>query len=218
MSGIPAITTFTLPGTDELPANTASWQVDPERALLLVHDMQGFFLRPFPAESRASLVHNATLLRDTCTDLGVPVAFTAQPGDMTPEERGLLRDFWGPGMRRATEDQHIEEGLAPGPGDRVYTKWRYSAFFRSSLLADMREAGRDQIVLCGIYAHIGVLSTAIDAFTHDIQPFFVADATGDFTVAEHRMALDYVAGRCGVVTTTATVLEQLAAARTGAAR
>ncbi|CAO0836759.1 hypothetical protein SMICM17S_04668 [Streptomyces microflavus] len=29
----------------------------------------------------------------------MPVAYTAQPGSMTPEQRGLLKDFWGPGIR-----------------------------------------------------------------------------------------------------------------------
>jgi len=31
--------------------------------------------------------------------LGVPVAYTMQPGSMTDDEGGLLKDFWGPGMR-----------------------------------------------------------------------------------------------------------------------
>jgi isochorismate hydrolase len=89
----------------------------------------------------------------------------------------------------------------------VLTKRRYSAFFRSGLLERMRAEGRDQLVLCGVYAHIGVLATAIDAFTHDIQVFLAADAVADFSAEQHRLTLDYVAGRCGMVTLSAEVFE-----------
>lgn len=87
----------------------------------------------------------------------------------------------------------------------MLTKWRYSAFFRSDLLARMRDQGRDQLIVCGVYGHVGVLATALDAFTNDIESFLVADAVGDFSAAYHRLALDYAAARCSVVTSTEEV-------------
>jgi trans-2,3-dihydro-3-hydroxyanthranilic acid synthase len=203
--GIAPITAYPLPTTDELPASTAQWTPDPSRAVLLVHDMQRYFLAPFPPSIRDPLVRNCALLLERCAALDVPVFYTAQPGGMTEQERGLLKDFWGPGMKVSPGDREIVEELAPRPVDRVLTKWRYSAFFRSDLLARMRDQGRDQLVVCGVYAHIGVLATAIEAFTNDIQSFLVADALGDFSAEYHRLALDYAAVRCSVVTTTEEV-------------
>ncbi|MFD0377383.1 isochorismatase family protein [Streptomyces sp. NPDC127112] len=205
MSGIAPIADYPLPTAAELPISTVQWTPDPSRAVLLVHDMQRYFLAPFPASVRDPLVRHCTQLRERCAELGVPVFYTAQPGGMTDEERGLLKDFWGPGMRVDPADRLIVTELAPRPADQVLTKWRYSAFFNSELLAQMRAQGRDQLILCGVYAHVGVLATALEAFTNDIQPFLVADALGDFSAEYHRLALDYAAARCSAVTTTGEV-------------
>ncbi|MEU5534592.1 isochorismatase family protein [Streptomyces sp. NPDC020362] len=202
MPGIPDIAAYPMPGEHDMPPNTVRWTVRRDRAVLLVHDMQRYFLRPFADTQRRELTGNAALLRERCARLGIPVAFTAQPGSMTREQRGLLMDFWGPGMRPAPQDRAVTDELAPRADDWMLTKWRYSAFFRTDLLARMRASGRDQLILCGIYAHIGVLATAVDAFTHDIQTFLVADAVADFSAQEHRLALGYAAGRCALVATT----------------
>jgi trans-2,3-dihydro-3-hydroxyanthranilic acid synthase len=199
MNGIPPIRSYPLPTTASVPDNVVKWTAEPERAVLLVHDMQRYFLRGFPDPLRAEIVGNAATLRERCVNAGVPTAYTAQSGGMTEEERGLLKDFWGPGMRTDPEDRAVVPELTPADGDWHLTKRRYSAFFRSDLLERMRAAGRDQLVLCGVYAHIGVLATALDAFTNDIQPFLVADTTGDFSAAHHRFALEYTAQRCGAV-------------------
>lgn len=211
MAGIPPIDPYPMPTAGDLPENTARWSVDPDRAVLLIHDMQRYFLQPFPAGEApgSDLVRNAALLRERCSALGIPVAYTAQPGGMTAEQRGLLKDFWGPGMRVDPADRQVVEPLAPAPDDWVFTKWRYSAFFKSDLLERMRRHGRDQLVICGVYAHVGVLMTAVDAFTNDIQPFLVADAVADFSERHHRMALDYAAQRCAVVTTAKEVVTDI---------
>ncbi|WP_067722315.1 isochorismatase family protein [Nocardia yamanashiensis] len=204
-----------MPTGFDLPVNTASWEADPARAVLLIHDMQRFFVRPFPADAEPgrTLLTNAALLRENCARAGVPVCYTAQPGSMTPVQRGLLRDFWGPGMTVAPADREVVEPLTPTDADWQLTKWRYSAFHKSDLLERMRAAGRDQLVICGVYAHVGVLITACDAFSHDIQPFLAADAIADFSLDEHRLALDYAARRCAVVATTDNLLGQLARER-----
>ncbi|TPQ15564.1 isochorismatase family protein [Streptomyces sporangiiformans] len=206
MAGIPEISPYPMPTAGDLPGNVAHWSIDPGRAVLLLHDMQRYFLRPLAEDLREQLVRNTRLVREHCARLGMPVAYTAQPGGMTDEQRGLLKDFWGPGMRTAPADRQVVDELAPAPGDWQLTKWRYSAFFRSDLLERMRAAGRDQLVLGGVYAHVGVLMTAVEAFTHDIQPFLVADAVADFSRYHHRLALEYAAQRCAVLVTTKEVL------------
>ncbi|MEY9211217.1 isochorismatase family protein [Thermobifida halotolerans] len=212
---LPAITPYPLPLPEHLPANRASWRIDPARAVLLVHDMQRYFLRPYPdgADPLRGALANIAALTDACRAARIPVCYTAKPGGMDPEQRGLERHFWGGGMRAAAEHTAIDERVAPDAADVVVTKSRYSAFVGTDLAARMAGQGRDQLVVTGVYAHIGCLLTAADAFMRDIQPFFVADATADFTADDHRFALEYAAGRCAVVTSTDRVLAAVGAAR-----
>jgi isochorismate hydrolase len=75
----------------------------------------------------------------------------------------------------------------------------------------MRRSGRDQLVCVGVYAHVGLLATTVDAMSHDIQAFLVADAVADFSAEDHRMALAYAAARTASVAATTWVLEGLEA-------
>ena len=179
---IPQISPYPMP--TRLPVNVAQWSIDRRRSMLLIHDMQKYFLDMFPADQSPvkELVENVGHLRDQCAELGIPVGYTAQPGGMTGEQRGLLEDFWGAGhdhQPRAARDRG--PGWRPVEGDQIYTKWRYSAFHRSDLLAFLRGQGRDQLIICGVYAHVGVRMTACEAFTNDIEAFLVADAVADFS-------------------------------------
>lgn len=108
-------------------------------------------------------------------------------------------------------DQHeaIVAELAPSPDDQVLVKHRYSAFQRSNLETLMRVRQRDQLLITGVYAHIGCTATAVEAFQRDIEPFLAADALADFSRADHDQALRWVARTCGVSMTTDDLLEIL---------
>lgn len=208
---LPAITAYPLPSAGELPANRVSWTVDPARAVLLVHDLQHHFLSAFPAGEQplTGMLANTARLLAEFRRLGVPVVYSAQRGGQTPEERGLQLDFWGPGVADDPEALAVPKSVAPENGDIVLTKWKYSAFARTDLEALIRGLGRDQLVVVGVYAHIGVLMSACDAWSRDIQAFVVADAVADFSREDHDMALRWAAGRCAVVTTTDTLLKEV---------
>ena len=197
--------------------NRVNWRVDPARAALLVHDMQRYFVRAFELERDGQPLPDAQIniaianirrLLDAAHAANIPVYYTAQPPRQNPADRRLLTDFWGDGLQD-DENARILDELAPTEADTVLTKWRYSAFVRSPLEEQLKDLGRDQLIIGGIYAHIGCLTTALEAFMRDIQPFMVADALADFTEKEHRMACEYASGRCARVLNTAEVLENI---------
>ena len=217
---LPAIAPYAMPGAAELPQNKVSWTPDPKRAVLLIHDMQNHFVKAFtPGQSPVTeLVANIQRLRQHCAALGIPVVYSAQPGGQTIDQRGLLLDFWGMGIGAGPDPERIIDALAPAEGDIRLTKWRYSAFRRTGLMDLLKEKGRDQLLITGIYAHIGCLQTASDGFMSEVKPFLVADALGDFSREQHLMALNYAAKLCAVTTTTDRVIELLGPAGLAAAQ
>jgi bifunctional isochorismate lyase/aryl carrier protein len=207
---LPNIAPYELPRAEDLPAPRGPWRIEAARAALLIHDMQNYFVSAFTPDASpiGPATQNIARLADHCRQKTIPVFYTAQDGDQDRRDRGLQADLWGPGMRAIAEHRAIIDPLAPQSGDFVLVKHRYSAFQRSNLETMMRARGRDQLIVTGIYAHIGCLMTAGEAFQRDIETFLAADALADFSRADHDMAIKWVAGRCGVPMTT----EQLIAA------
>ena len=205
---IPELQAYALPIASDIPTNKVNWAIDPARAALLIHDMQDYFIRFWGDNCPMieQVIANIAALRQYCKQHNIPVYYTAQPKEQSDEDRALLNDMWGPGLTRSPEQQKVVEALTPDESDTVLVKWRYSAFHRSPLEEQLRASGRDQLIITGVYAHIGCMTTATDAFMRDIQPFMVADALADFTRDEHLMALNYVAGRSGRVLMTQDIL------------
>ncbi|MCR8642844.1 isochorismatase family protein [Paenibacillus sp. N1-5-1-14] len=211
---LPTILPYPMPTAADLPNNRVNWKPDPKRAVLLIHDMQQYFVDAFTTGSSpvTELIANIQTIRAVCEEMGIPVIYSAQPGGQTVKQRGLLQDFWGSGINDGPYQKQIIKQLEPSSTNIVLTKWRYSAFQRTNLRELLVNSGRDQIIVCGIYAHIGCLMTACEAFMQDVEPFFVADAVADFSLDKHQQALIYAAERCAVTLTTSQLLERMGGA------
>lgn len=209
---LPRIASYAMPTADELPPVVAPWRVNRDRVALLIHDMQQYFVDAFAAGEAPidTVVPNIERLRAACDALDIPVFYTAQHAAQDQRDRGLQREFWGPGMATAAQAAIISP-LAPTARHHVLAKWRYSAFQRSPLEEMMRARGRSQLIVCGVYGHIGCLLSTAEAFMRDIEPFLVSDAIGDFSRTHHEQALTYAASRCAVVQTTEQLIRELGA-------
>ncbi|MFV0526421.1 MAG: isochorismatase family protein [Acidimicrobiales bacterium] len=211
---LPQIATYPLPRPGDYPAPRVSWRADPLRSAVLIHDMQNHFIGAFeqPSPLLDEVIGNIDALVREARTQGMPVVYSAQPPAQDPVDRGLLTDFWGIGLQDGASAA-IAAALAPHPDDHVLTKWRYNAFIRTPLLDLLHAWGRDQLIVVGVYAHIGCLLTAADAFMNDVQPFFVADAVADFSRDDHLLAVRYAANRCARVLSTEALLADLTPSR-----
>lgn len=196
---------YSMPQPESFPNNVTHWQLDPSRAVFLIHDMQRYFVDFHDTDSELiqTLIKNLVLLKHWAYEQGIPVVYTAQSYQPV-EDRVVLNTMWEPTLH--IDQQKMIDELSPDPQDIILTKWRYSALKHSDLLQHMQGWDRDQLIIGGIYAHIGCMITAVDAFMSDIQPFLIGDAVADFSEEEHRMALKYIASCCGQVLDTQSLL------------
>lgn len=198
---IPKIQNYELPFKQDYPAAKVNWKIEKNRAALLIHDMQEYFIHFYGEDSplMQKVIDNIAQIKSWCVTNNIPVFYTAQPAQQEDQDRALLNDMWRAGLTAYPEQANIVTKLAPNEQDHLLTKWRYSAFYRSDLQKTLNDTCKDQLIICGVYAHIGVLQTAAEAFMNDIQPFVVGDSVADFSLKDHLFALQYVQRNLGVV-------------------
>lgn len=195
---------YPMPEVDGWIQNKVNWDIVKEDAVLLIHDMQVYFTEAYNKNGKMyqTMVENIKKIRQECKNYGIPVVYSAQPEGQTREQRGLLLDFWGTGIPAGESRQDIINALYPEKDDILITKWRYSAFENTELSEFMESRKKHQLVITGVYAHIGCLTTSVIASMKNIKAFMISDALGDFSEAKHKMALEYVSQLSGMVLNT----------------
>lgn len=158
---------------------------------LLVVDIQGR-LHPAMSAGEPMLERAVTLLR-CATALAVPVLMSEQ------YPKGL-----GP---------TVPEIVAAAPSAEIFSKMTFSCARDPGLsgaIKTLRADGRDQIVICGIEAHVCVAQTALDLAATGAEIFVVADAIASRRPQDRQAAVARF-GLAGitVVTTEMVVFEWL---------
>lgn len=190
---------YVMPTPAMLPDDRTGWTLDPGRAALLVLNLQRRFLRELDHEGApvAELLANVRRLVEAAHTAAVPVIHSVPAVDRGPAPTGR------PSVVPADKDgEAFTEQVMPRIGDTVLMSRKYSAFTRTRLDSRLRELSRDQVVVVGLFARVGVLMTAADAWGEDLEPFVVADAIADVSAGTHKFALEWVADTCGAVTST----------------
>lgn len=201
---------YAMPDARCLELNKVSWSLDARDAVLLVHDMQQYWLDFFVdaqpvLEAVQSLVQAARAAQ-------VPIVYTRGERPKHQAERALGLDMWGPGLAHPSitdADVTITTSLTPHADDFVIDKVRVSAFYETPLPALLHKLGRKQLWVCGVFAHHGVMVSSIEAFMRNYKVQLIADAVGDYNEEDHWMALRYVAQTCGQIQTLQQALPAL---------
>ena len=159
-------------------------KLDPERAALVVIDVQEAFRKALPgfdsvAKASATLVEGAAAI-------GIPVLVTEQYPS-------------GLGATVPEVADHLPAGTEP------LQKVRFSA-----AEAEGFELGeRDQALVCGIEAHVCVNQTVLDLLDEDVEVHVAADAVGSRTEANRELGLAKMEGAGAVLTSVEMALFEL---------
>ena len=146
------------------------------KAALVVVDMVRDNLRGDHPVARAAraLVPKINGLIVACRDRGVPIIFACD--SFLPQDF-LFRSRLKPHCIRGTSGCQVVEDLDRSPRDMVVEKRRLSAFFKTDLDQTLRTLGVELVAVCGITAPYCVLTTALDAVSHDFHTVIIEDCT-----------------------------------------
>ncbi|HKJ27979.1 MAG TPA: isochorismatase family cysteine hydrolase, partial [Anaerolineales bacterium] len=81
-----------------------------------------------------------------------------------------------PELIEGTPEADILPAIDVESRHKVVAKTRYSAFFNTSLAADLQAENVDRAVVVGAYTHYCVNATVFDAYGHNFVPCLLADA------------------------------------------
>ncbi len=205
-----SIQPYPMPGAACLELNKVKWPLVADDAVLLVHDMQNYWLDFFV--ERAPLMRAVQALVEAVRASDMPIIYTRGERPRHASERALGVQMWGLGLAHpdiTDENVAIDSGLAPTPQDFVIYKLRVNAFFGTDLAAILQKIGRRHLIICGVFAHHGVMMTSAEAFMRNYQVHLVADAVTDYNEPDHWMALRYVAQTSGCITLLKNALQAL---------
>jgi len=173
-------------------------ELDPRNSALVLIDLQkgilGYSLTPVTSQE---LLKRGRALAERfriakATVVLVNVAFSPdgaemlrQPVDQAqPLPAGGLPDGWSdfpPGLMQT--------------GDLKITKRQWGAFYGTELDLQLRRRGIRTIVLGGVATHIGVESTARQAYKHGYELLIVTDVTTSSDAEGHEMSMKHIMPR-----------------------
>ena len=161
-------------------------------SILVIVDVQERLAAAMEAPALAGMKKNAGILIQAAAALGIPVLATEQ---------------YPKGLGRTVDE--VAERIP-----QTIEKTCFSCAGAESFSGELRRAGRAQIVLAGMEAHVCVLQSALDLHTMGFEVFVVADACCSRRAENHRNAMERMrAAGVTVTNTESTVFEWLRDAR-----
>ena len=178
-------------------------KIEPEKAALIVIDMQKSFCEPEGKVAAIGLDTSACALAITpCAKVteiaraaGLPVIFTRYVYAADYSDGGVMVEHKMPGLAEhkaliaGSDDAAIVAQLAVQDDDVVIDKNRPSAFFGTDFDDILKERGITQLVVCGVTTNCCVETTVRDASQRDIEVFVVGEACAELDQERHDVSL-----------------------------
>jgi nicotinamidase-related amidase len=124
-----------------------------------------------------SIIPNINRLTQMARQHNFPVIFANDsflPGDFI--FKGKMKEH----SLRGTEGARVTDELDQAEGDIHLPKRRFSAFFKTDLDQTLRLHGVEGVAVSGISSQYCVLSTALDALSHDFCAYIISDCCAGF--------------------------------------
>jgi gluconolactonase len=200
--------------------------LDPERAVLIIQDMQNDVMMDGGAWAETgapehakeqNAVENVKRLAEACRAAGIPVIhvhYIVEDGALglklnaplfqgVKDTGGLVRGSWGAAPA---------EGLEPQEGDLVVEKMRMNAWEGTRFESLLKGFGRDTIIVTGAWTNMSVEHTARTGADKGYYMIVPEDGCSTMNADWHNASINFALQNVSTVTTCAAVLEALGAA------
>jgi nicotinamidase-related amidase len=196
------------------PYNQHKMQLNAAASVLLVVDMQRFFLdtaSPTFTSGGVAIIPTVKRLVDAFRHAKRPVIFTHHVHHPHNLDSGIMEWWWSGKCLEGSPESKAHPELIPLPDEKVVFKHRYSAFYNTDLETVLRCLKVEDIVVSGVMTNMCCESTARDAYYRDYRVFFLADGTGSISEEMHLASLLNLAFGFAYVTTSDEIVDHLAA-------
>ena len=161
----------------------------PEKAALLVLDMQRYFL-DFDSHafvpSAPATIPGINKLINAFGKAERPVVATRHLN--TPEDAGMMSTWWRDLIRPQSAYNQYVETLDIENTIQV-EKTQYDAFLHTSLEETLHAWQIEQVAISGVMTHLCCETTARSAFMRGFEVFFTVDGTATYNEELHRASL-----------------------------
>lgn len=184
----------------------------PERAALLVVDMQKVFASPEGSTflpMAVGVCQRLVELVQACRRSGVPVFFTRHVHVNPDMDGGAMARWWRSLILEGTGESELVDALRPQAGERVIRKCRYSAFAGTPLEMLLHSLDVQDLIVGGVMTNLCCETTARDAFNRDFNVFFLGDGTAAVNQELHASSLKNIAYGFGRVLGVSEALQVL---------
>ena len=167
--------------------------IDRDKAVVLIMDFQQRIVNNVASEPD-SVVRNAAKVLDGARRAGIPVIYVVHRG-------GAFAEY--------APDLEIHDGVTPAEGEAVITKVKPGPFSTTALDVNLREMGKDTLIVMGVATSGCVLSAVRWATDVNYNFVVVSDACADGDPEVHRVLTEKVYPRQGAVMTTEQLLDSI---------
>lgn len=196
------------------------WEIDKNKAVLLVIDMQNDFVdegAPMEVPMARERIPNMQKVLNACRENGIPAIFTTHvlydDYDISPLETTYQPWLKELGMRSGTRGVEVVDEMKPLANETVLEKHRYCAFYNTRLDTIIRNirglAVADTVIIIGTVTNACCENTARSAFMRDLKVAFVDDACGGFDMESHEATLKTINRLFGRVFTSDQLINDI---------
>jgi len=165
------------------------FELKPDKAALLVIDMQRYFLEE---SSHAYIPSGRTILPGIIKMIRAfrngnrPVFLTRHIDE--PGQSSMLSRWWQDNIQRGDKGSEVVPELVYN-GVQIIEKSHYDAFHNTYLDQILKENGITQVVITGVMTHLCCETTARAAFMRGYEVYFTVDGTATYALNHQKATL-----------------------------